>query len=92
MVNQYVSVYISLQTPGPGNYSTTHPSIYKSKPPGYSMTSRNPMPGDGTTKPGPGAHSPEKVSANYNVHIMKSAILWTFQKRSTWFSISILHV
>jgi len=25
------------------------------------MTSRNPMPGDTTTKPGPGAHHPEKV-------------------------------
>lgn len=52
------------RTPGPGNYSTTNPNIYKSKPPGYSMTSRNPMPGDGTTKPGPGAHSPERTYAN----------------------------
>ena len=52
------------RTPGPGNYSVTRPEIYKSKPPGYSMTSRNPMPGDSTTKPGPGAHSPEKVYAN----------------------------
>ena len=40
----------------------TAPDIVKNKAPLYSMTSRNMMPGDGTTKPGPGAHSPEKVS------------------------------
>lgn len=46
------------KTPGPGAYSTTAPSKYKTCPPAYSMTSRNPMPGDSTQKPGPGAHSP----------------------------------
>ena len=50
-----------MQTPGPGTYNTTAPQIYKDKSPQYSMTSRNTMPGDGTQKPGPGAHSPEKV-------------------------------
>jgi len=49
------------KTPGPGCYSTLDPSTVKSRAPIYSMTSRNTMPGDGTTKPGPGAHSPEKV-------------------------------
>lgn len=50
------------KTPGPGAYNTTDPSTFKQKQPEYSMTSRNTMPGDGTQKPGPGAHSPEKVS------------------------------
>lgn len=49
------------RTPGPGNYGTIEPQTYKDKAPQYSMTSRNPMPGDTTQKPGPGAHSPENV-------------------------------
>ena len=49
------------QTPGPGAYNTTDPGIIKRKAPQYSMTSRNVLPGDSTLKPGPGAHSPEKV-------------------------------
>lgn len=52
------------KTPGPGNYRTVCPSITKRKAPAYSMNSRNFMPGDSTQKPGPGAHSPEKVVAN----------------------------
>lgn len=49
------------KTPGPGAYGTITPAVYKQKPPAYSMTGRNAMPGDSTTKPGPGAHSPERV-------------------------------
>lgn len=56
------------KTPGPGNYTTTDPNYYKGKAPQYSMTSRNNMPGDGTQKPGPGAHSPEKVYVNKRQH------------------------
>lgn len=48
-------------TPGPGTYSVTHPDVVRDKKPLYSMTSRNVMPSDGTQKPGPGAHSPEKT-------------------------------
>lgn len=48
------------KTPGPGAYQTTDPNITKRRLPASSMTSRNPMPGDSTQKPGPGAHSPEK--------------------------------
>jgi len=48
------------KTPGPGAYNTTNPDIVSDKKPLYSMTSRNPMPGDSTQKPGPGSHSPEK--------------------------------
>ncbi len=50
-----------LQTPGPGTYVTTDPSQYKNKAPLYSLGARRELPGDGTRKPGPGAHSPEKV-------------------------------
>lgn len=52
------------KTPGPGNYNTLEPNTTKSRAPIYSMTSRNVMPGDSTKKPGPGAHSPEKVYIN----------------------------
>lgn len=48
------------RTPGPGSYAVAQPDLYKEKRPHYSMTSRNVMPSDGTQKPGPGAHSPEK--------------------------------
>ena len=56
-----------LQTPGPGAYHVTDPNLYKNKTPHYSMTSRNPMPGDSTQKPGPGAHSPERVCIKCNI-------------------------
>jgi hypothetical protein len=55
------------KTPGPGNYSVTNPNYYKNKAAEYSMTSRNPLPGDTTQKPGPGAHSPEKVYINKRI-------------------------
>ncbi|XP_076466436.1 ciliary microtubule associated protein 1A-like [Babylonia areolata] len=48
------------KTPGP-KYDVVSTGVYRHKPPQYSMTSRNVMPGDSTQKPGPGAHSPEKV-------------------------------
>ncbi len=52
-----------LQTPGPGAYTTAVPDGYsnKKKFPAYSLAARCEMPGDPTRKPGPGAHSPEKV-------------------------------
>lgn len=52
------------KTPGPGNYRTVDPLVYKKRDPAYSMNQRSYMPGDSTQKPGPGAHSPEKVYIN----------------------------
>ena len=52
------------KTPGPAKYNVTNPNINRNRQPLYSMLGRNMMPGDGTRKPGPGAHSPEKVWAN----------------------------
>ncbi|KAI0229339.1 Outer dense fiber protein 3 [Lamellibrachia satsuma] len=49
------------KTPGPGTYEVTDQKVYKMRNPAYSLTSRNNPPGDTTMKPGPGAHSPEKV-------------------------------
>lgn len=49
------------QTPGPGTYRVIEPYMYKDRSPLYSMTGRNMLPSDTTRKPGPGAHSPEKV-------------------------------
>ncbi|KAJ7329370.1 hypothetical protein JRQ81_015544 [Phrynocephalus forsythii] len=48
------------KTPGPCNYRVVDPSVYKNRPPHYSMLARNMPPGDNTVKPGPGAYSPEK--------------------------------
>ncbi|XP_076849118.1 ciliary microtubule associated protein 1B [Brachyhypopomus gauderio] len=50
------------KTPGPGTYRVVDPNVYRSKPPQFSMTGRNGMPGDTTKKPGPGAHHPELVT------------------------------
>ena len=47
--------------PGPGQYESASPDKYKSRSPCYSMSSRTTIPSDHTQKPGPGAHSPEKV-------------------------------
>ncbi|XP_029472495.1 outer dense fiber protein 3B [Rhinatrema bivittatum] len=52
------------KTPGPGTYRVVDPGVYKYRPPHYSMTARTFMPSDTTQKPGPGAHSPEKVLLN----------------------------
>nr|XP_039259154.1 outer dense fiber protein 3-like isoform X1 [Styela clava] len=52
------------KTPGPGTYRVIEPYVYKGRAPLYSMTGRNMLPSDATKKPGPGAHSPEKVVIN----------------------------
>lgn len=56
--------YTAQKTPGAGTYSIVQPDMYKNKQPHYSMLGRNNMPGDGTRKPGPGSHSPERVHIN----------------------------
>lgn len=50
------------KTPGPGAYTVSNTNQYKTKSAEYSIIGRNVMPGDGTIKPGPGAHSPERVT------------------------------
>lgn len=69
------------KTPGPGAYNTTDPSTFKEKRPLYSMTSRNVMPGDSTQKPGPGAHSPERVGilTTYYLFIICIYIIWVYK-------------
>ncbi|KAF1426269.1 Outer dense fiber protein 3, partial [Spheniscus humboldti] len=49
------------KTPGPCSYRMVDADVYKRRAPQYSMLARNPLPGDTTTKPGPGAYSPEQV-------------------------------
>ncbi|XP_050390130.2 outer dense fiber protein 3 [Patella vulgata] len=65
------------KTPGPSHYPVVNTGVYKNKPPGYSMTSRNAMPGDSTTKPGPGVYSPENI--------------WVHRKQQPRFSFGIRH-
>ena len=61
--NKIGSFHEDLQkTPGPGAYNLVDTNHYKDKLPAYSLVGRNIMPGDSTTKPGPGAHAPENVS------------------------------
>ena len=57
------------QAPGPGTYTTTNPNQYKLKAPLYSLGARRNLPGDSTLKPGPGAHSPEKVRTDYSSRV-----------------------
>ncbi|XP_049570396.1 outer dense fiber protein 3 isoform X2 [Orcinus orca] len=49
------------KTPGPAAYRQTDVQVTKFKAPQYTMAARVEPPGDKTHKPGPGAHSPEKV-------------------------------
>ncbi|CAH1796692.1 unnamed protein product [Owenia fusiformis] len=52
------------KTPGPGQYNAVQPNVMRNQAPRYSLLGRNHMPGDGTVKPGPGAHRPEVVDLN----------------------------
>lgn len=56
-------MWLFLQTPcpGPAAYKVVDPSIYRQKPPQYSIKGRNFAPEENTSKPGPGAHYPEHV-------------------------------
>jgi len=47
--------------PGPGKYDSANCDVVKKKAPSYSLSVRTQLPSDDTKKPGPGAHSPEKV-------------------------------
>ncbi|XP_043980439.1 outer dense fiber protein 3-B isoform X1 [Gambusia affinis] len=49
-------------SPGPAAYKVVDPSIYRQKPPQYSIKGRNFAPEENTRKPGPGAHYPEHVT------------------------------
>ncbi|KAF6105226.1 outer dense fiber of sperm tails 3 [Phyllostomus discolor] len=50
------------KTPGPAAYHQTDVQVTKLKAPQYTIAARVEPPGDKTLKPGPGAHSPEKVT------------------------------
>lgn len=53
------------RTPGPGKYNVAAEPV-KTRSPAYSLQGRTYMPADATKKPGPGTHSPEKVTMNKN--------------------------
>lgn len=55
----------ALQTPGPAAYRQPDVQATKFKAPQYTMAARVAPPGDKTLKPGPGAHSPEKVQEGH---------------------------
>jgi hypothetical protein len=55
--------------PGPGAYESGNQDKYKARSPSYSISSRTNIPTDQTQKPGPGAHSPEKVRLLVLTHL-----------------------
>ncbi|XP_074086758.1 ciliary microtubule associated protein 1A [Macrotis lagotis] len=52
------------KTPGPAAYRQTDIQVVKYRAPQYTIAARIEAVGDKTIKPGPGAHSPEKVTMN----------------------------
>uniref|UniRef100_H9GIY8 Outer dense fiber of sperm tails 3 like 2 n=1 Tax=Anolis carolinensis TaxID=28377 RepID=H9GIY8_ANOCA len=50
------------RTPGPGRYKTTDPDVYLCRSPAFSMLGRLKPGKVGFPTPGPGTHSPEKVT------------------------------
>lgn len=56
------------KTPGPSAYALHDDNTTRVKAPHVSLSTRTYIPGDPTQKPGPGAHSPEKV----NIHKPRS--------------------
>nr|KAF6398518.1 outer dense fiber of sperm tails 3 [Molossus molossus] len=50
------------KTPGPAAYHQSNMQVTKLRAPQYTIAARVEPPGDKTLKPGPGAHSPEKVT------------------------------
>ncbi len=64
----------TIQTPGPGTYTVVDSQVFSHKSPAYSLHERCPLPGDNSMKPGPGAHSPEKVSSLHcYIHVQNYA-------------------
>lgn len=53
---------VCVQNPGPGTYRDVSTNVYKSREPTYTMLTRNFLPDVKLRIPGPGAHSPERVS------------------------------
>uniref|UniRef100_A0A8C3T268 Outer dense fiber of sperm tails 3 like 2 n=1 Tax=Chelydra serpentina TaxID=8475 RepID=A0A8C3T268_CHESE len=50
------------QTPGPAHYNRTDPNTYLPRPPAFSIQGRHSAPRAAFRTPGPGTHSPEKVT------------------------------
>lgn len=72
-------------TPGPAAYDVTDPRNYRPRPPNFSMAPRRDLPGDSTSKPGPGAHRPESVQ----VH-KRSAPKFSFGSRHSAYAVSLI--
>lgn len=67
-------------TPGPGAYKAVHLDVYTKKSPVYTLHNRDPTPSSNMCVPGPGAHSPEKVTAT-----LRNAPKYTFGIRHSEF-------
>ncbi|XP_061876336.1 ciliary microtubule associated protein 1B [Colius striatus] len=50
------------KTPGPCCYRPVAADVYKRRAPRFSLTARNSLPGDSSSKPGPAAYSPQQPS------------------------------
>jgi len=71
--------------PGPGKYDQSNMNMVRNKAPSYSLSTRTTLPSDDTKKPGPGAHSPEKVRFYQIQQILKWLMsLWQFLIMIAW--------
>ncbi|XP_005994969.1 ciliary microtubule associated protein 1A [Latimeria chalumnae] len=52
------------KSPSPNRYKIPNQNVYDNEMPSYTMQARTKLLGDTTTKPGPGAHCPERVVLN----------------------------
>ena len=59
------------KTPGPGTYNTISDNVFKYKTPAWTMAPRTNLGTDHRTMPGPGSHSPEKVTYPFLIHLKK---------------------
>ena len=71
----YDVIVMLLQTPGPGSHNATDCALYKSRAPSFTLKPRLAMVGDSTTKPGPGAHCPERVSSIMTLRLGKAFLI-----------------
>ncbi|GFR22233.1 outer dense fiber protein 3-B [Trichonephila clavata] len=75
------------KNPGPGSYNVTESDKLKQKAPAYTISQKTNLPTDKSKKPGPGAHSPEKVvmqhSPSFSFGIKHSPFSHQYQKGAT---------
>ncbi|XP_017273899.1 outer dense fiber protein 3-like protein 2a [Kryptolebias marmoratus] len=76
------------RTPGPGQYRSTNPDIYRQRQPSFSMQSRTKKAHHSSAVPGPGAYSPERTYG----HLHKSSSFTMGIRHSEFVTPLMVHV